>query len=150
MGLDMYLYAEKFVSNAEYLKEQDKFNNVIKVLDADVFAKDHAIVDIEVAYWRKANAIHGWFIQYAEEDDCTPIYLRREQVAELLSICKQLLVDRNPDEAQEFLPPTEGFFFGSYEINDWYWQDVEDTARMLDEILTNVPEDWSFRYQASW
>lgn len=150
MGLDMYLYAEKFVSNAEYRKEQDKFSAIIKALNADTFAKDHAIVELEVAYWRKANAIHGWFVQHAEADDCSPIYFTREQIAELLGICKQLLLDKDEEQAEELLPPTAGFFFGTYEIDEWYWQSVEQTATILDEILTNVPEDWSFKYQASW
>ena len=150
MGLDMYLYAEKFVSNAEYRKEQDKFSAIIKALDADTFAKDHAIVELEVAYWRKANAIHGWFTQYAEEDNCTPIYFTREQIADLLGTCKQVLEANSKDVAEELLPPTAGFFFGSQEIDDWYWEDVKETAKILDEVLTNVPENWSFRYQASW
>ena len=150
MGLDMYLYAEKFVSNAEYRKEQDKFSAIIKALDADTFAKDHAIVELEVAYWRKANAIHGWFTQYAEEDNCNPIYFTREQIADLLGTCKQVLEANSKDVAKELLPPTAGFFFGSQEIDDWYWKDVKETAKILDEVLTNVPENWSFRYQASW
>ena len=150
MGLDMYLYAEKFISNAEYRNEQGKFNTLINVLEADAFAKDHAIVEIEVAYWRKANAIHGWFTKHAEEDDCTPIYFTREQIADLLGTCKQVLQANTKDVAEELLPPTTGFFFGSYDIDDWYWNDVKETANKLDEILSNVPENWSFRYQASW
>jgi hypothetical protein len=146
----MYLYAEKFVSNAEWRKEQDKFDAIIKALDANTFAKDHAIVELEVAYWRKVNAIHGWFTQYAEQDDCTPIYFTREQIADLLSTCKKVLQERTPEIAEELLPPTTGFFFGSYEIDDSYWSSLEETAKILDEILTNVPENWSFRYQASW
>jgi hypothetical protein len=146
----MYLYAEKFVSNAEYRKEQDKFSAIIKALDADTFAKDHAIVELEVAYWRKANAIHGWFTQYAEEDNCTSIYFTREQIADLLGTCKQVLEANSKDVAEELLPPTRGFFFGSQEIDDWYWEDVKETVKILDEVLTNVPENWSFRYQASW
>jgi hypothetical protein len=150
MGLDMHLYVEKFVSNAEYRKEQDKFDAIIKVLNADTFAKDHAIIEIEVAYWRKANAIHGWFIKDVEEDDCKPIYFQREEIAELLSRCKQVIESRSKDVAEELLPPTTGFFFGSYEIDDFYWGEVEETAEVLDKILTNVPEGWSFKYQASW
>lgn len=150
MGLDMYLYAEKFVSNADYRNEQDKYQAIVQALEADKFAKGHIISEVEVAYWRKANAIHGWFVKHAEEDDCTPIFFTRDQIADLVFTCKTLLDNMNEELAEELLPPHQGFFFGSYEIDSWYWDSIKETYETLSQVLDNVPEDWSFRYQASW
>ena len=36
--------------------------------------------EIELAYWRKANWFHGWFVDELAngEDDCEPIHLKKE------------------------------------------------------------------------
>jgi hypothetical protein len=149
MGLDMYLYAQKFVSNSPPFKEGSRHEEIVDALDAQAFAKGHIVTQMEVAYWRKANAIHGWFVD-GEDDDCSPIHVPRESLVRLRDTCKELLTDKNPDKAEELLPPMGGFFFGSTDIDEWYWENVQETATLLDNILTEVPEDWSFEYQASW
>ena len=44
----------------------------------------------EVGYWRKANAIHKWFVDNVQdgEDDCDYYEVNKEQLEELLNICK--------------------------------------------------------------
>ena len=37
------------------------------------------------------------------------------------------------DVVKEILPPTEGFFFGGYEIGEYYKQNIEDTINMIEE-----------------
>jgi hypothetical protein len=149
MGLDMYLYAGKFISNTPPFKEGTRHEEIVDALDAQGFAKGHIVTQMEVAYWRKANAIHGWFVD-GEDNDCSPIQVTRENLIRLRDVCKELLVDKDADKAEELLPPMSGFFFGSTGIDEWYWENVQETATLLDNILTEVPEDWSFEYQASW
>ena len=149
MGLDMYLYAGKFISNTPPFKEGTRHEEIVDALDAQGFAKGHIVTQMEVAYWRKANAIHGWFVD-GKDDDCTPIQVSRENLVRLRDVCKELLVDKDTNKAEELLPPRGGFFFGSTDIDEWYWENVQETATLLDNILTEVPEDWSFEYQASW
>ena len=48
------------------------------------------------------------------------------------------------------LPPATGFFFGSTEIDDWYWQDLNETVDKLNDALDNSVDDAMFEYQASW
>jgi hypothetical protein len=150
MGLDMYLYAQKFVSNTPPFKEGTRHEEIVEALDAQSFAKGHIVTQMEVAYWRKANAIHNWFVGSEEEDNCEPVHVPRESLVRLRDVCKELLTDKDPDKAEELLPPVGGFFFGSTDIDEWYWENVQETATLLDNILTEVPEDWSFEYQASW
>lgn len=147
MGLDMYLYAEKFVSNMEYRNEQDKFNAIVSALEAQEFTMGHVIAEVEVAYWRKANAIHAWFVG-EREDDCSPIYVSREQLETLQDNCQQIL--KNPALAEELLPTQEGFFFGGTEYNDWYMDNIKETYDKLSVLLATIPEGWTFKYQASW
>jgi len=105
----------------------------------------------EIAYWRKANAIHGWIINYTNSvDDCTPISLNKRDLHVLREICIEVLNAHSEEKAMDLLPPTPGFFFGADEIGDWYWKDIEDTIDKLNTALEQSVDDAMFEYQASW
>ena len=106
----------------------------------------------EVAYWRKDNAIHNWFItNYANGvDDCSPVPVPKEGIIELRDVCIKVLEANNAEVAMELLPPVAGFFFGSDQIDDWYWEAVKETANKLTQIIDESIEDQWFEYQASW
>lgn len=46
----------------------------------------------EVAYWRKANAIHNWFVKNTANgiDNCEPVIVSKEQLEELLDAAKKV------------------------------------------------------------
>ena len=105
----------------------------------------------EVAYWRKANAIHGWIIKYTNSvDDCTPISLSKRDLYVLRETCIEVLNARTEEVALDLLPPAEGFFFGGTGIDDWYWGNLEDTVSKLNEALEQSVDDAMFEYLASW
>lgn len=105
----------------------------------------------EVAYWRKANAIHGWIINHTGAvDNCTPINLTKQDLYELRELCIKVLDVHTTDYAEEMLPPTSGFFFGSNTVDEWYWEDIKDTIDKLNIALTESVDDAMFEYQASW
>jgi hypothetical protein len=147
MGLDMYLYAEKFVSNMEYRNEQEQFNRIVSALEAEEFTMGHVIAEVEVAYWRKANAIHAYFLG-ENKDDCSPIRVEREQLQTLQDACQQIM--DNPALAEELLPTQGGFFFGSTDYDEWYMDSIKETHDKLSVLLATIPDGWSFKYQASW
>jgi hypothetical protein len=114
-------------------------------------------LEFEVAYWRKANAIHGWFVRNVGEgtDDCAPLYVEKDTLKELRDTCARALNTRNLDYVAEKLPPTSGFFFGSCEVDEWYWKDLQWTVDALSaELETEYEGGWlgqpSYIYQASW
>lgn len=81
MGLDMFLEMRK--------KEQGKnFKQVVKELndlDYSTWKQEH----IELAYWRKANQIHLWFVQNVQNgnDDCGDYQVKKDDLEKLLNIC---------------------------------------------------------------
>ena len=157
MGLDMYLSVERYVSANDYANRGDNviFDKIIEMLEAKNFVGGfvpNVQVQVSVGYWRKANQIHQWFVDNCGrgEDDCRPYYVQREQLQELLQTCKEIKKAKHPDVANDLLPPQSGFFFGSYEIDEWYWEQIDDTIAQLEKVLTEVPEGWDFYYQASW
>lgn len=103
----------------------------------------------ELGYWRKANAIHGYIVRTAGEnvDNCQKIKLSRYALQTLRSHCLMVLQDIS--KAKELLPPTEGFFFGSYEIDNWYVEDLKETVKIIDKALSETRKR-TFIYQASW
>ena len=106
--------------------------------------------------WRKANQIHNWFVTYLADgvDDCEPISVSRGDLVILHDRCSTLLDTRSNELAMELLPPASGFFFGSITIDEWYWQDIEETHKQLTELLDEITEenkwDYNIEYQASW
>lgn len=152
MGLDMYLYASKYLSSS-YADEKDieAYNTVKDLISAEKFAKGSAYVRIEIAYWRKANAIHKFFVDLdGGKDECQDIYVERENLQELLDRCTTILENKDMEKAKELLPSQSGFFFGSTEYDEWYFENLEETQRVLTKIVNDAPEDWEFYYRASW
>jgi hypothetical protein len=145
MGLDMYLYARQFAFNG--FKNQDLYN---KLVQEAPFALDTATLQVQVAYWRKANQIHKWFVDHVQDgnDNCEEYRVTRDQLQLLLDNCKLVLM--NKEEAKTLLPRQEGFFFGSYEYDEFYWYDIQDTIDQIEKILNEYPEEWDFQYQSSW
>jgi hypothetical protein len=56
----------------------------------------------------------------------------------------------NPAVARELLPSEGGFFFGSTDYDQWYWEDIESTVKQLDAALERFGDGWDFEYRASW
>ena len=53
--------------------------------------------------------------------------------------------------AMEHLPPQEGFFFGTYEIDDWYLEDIKETAEICNKLLAETDfENEELWYHAWW
>jgi hypothetical protein len=135
----------------------------------------------EVAYWRKANHIHNWFVQNCAkgEDECDYRRVTVDQLRDLRDVCQRVkdesilvpgqvtaghmlsdggwepiiqegLTIANPEVAERLLPTAEGFFFGSYEYNQWYMNKVDETITQIDKILESVGEFDEFYYHASW
>ena len=156
MGLDMYLNAKRYVSkhfnpNDEAVARaiQEQFPELAGRVDHWGESSPIKEVTVEAGYWRKANAIHQWFVKNVQEgkDDCRPYYVGREQLEELRDVCKRVLQFRHL--AVELLPAQSGFFFGSTDYDDWYYQDLEQTVAIIDDVL-ELPTSWDFEYRASW
>lgn len=91
MGLDMYLIKRTYVHNWDHKK--DKYKITVKLNNKIVSGiKPERITNIieEVAYWRKANQIHKWFIENVQNgvDDCGEYYVEKEKLSELVRLCR--------------------------------------------------------------
>ena len=112
------------------------------------------------------------------EDDCKEYLVGREQLQELLDTVDRVLestqivdgdvvthetfedgkwvphyergkVLEDATVAKELLPTQSGFFFGDTDYDDWYWENLQDTKRIITEALKN-DDGCDFYYQSSW
>ena len=55
------------------------------------------------------------------------------------------------DLANELLPPTSGFFFGSQDIDEWYIKDLNYSIKIFKQALKLSQEhNYEIIYEASW
>jgi len=123
MGLDQYAYKVK----RDYNHEE----------------KTETITKIEIAYWRKHNALEGYMCD-----------LFRSKGGDGEFNCRTLPLDNDDlDELEETinnkeLPETEGFFFG----NDTS-KDEECNAQdkqFIDDARKALEDEWDIEYTSWW
>jgi hypothetical protein len=179
MGLDMYLdkcnrkaWGFKDLDIDEIKENKPNLYNEIKpyLHERGKYIHWESIFE-EVGYWRKANAIHKWFVDNVqnEVDDCGYYEVSKEQLEELLDICikvrdgskivkgwiqngetykdgKWLPCMEEGEyienpEVAEELLPTQGGFFFGSTSYDQWY--MEDITDTID-ILTKVLETTDF------
>jgi hypothetical protein len=157
MGLDMYLRANQYVSRWDYDGNNADDNNplfdqLVKQFDVADAIGDTTFggisVDFPMGYWRKVNSVHNWFVKNCGGgvDECQNMYVNRQHLEELKSLCEQVLADHSL--AEELLPTSAGFFFGSTDFDQYYYTDLEYTVKVIDRCLKSKFD--YFEYQASW
>jgi len=151
MGLDMYLYENRYITEATAELEPEALEAIKKALGAERLAGGFvASVKFEVAYWRKANHVHRWFVDNVQDgtDEGQTAYVSDDQLRELRNLAQEVLDDHKL--AEDLLPTQEGFFFGSTGYDEGYFTDLEDTVKQLDMALDRKHKYGDFSYHASW
>ena len=181
MGLDMYLEG-KFAKRAfaeptdwtsdeprERSKDFETVRKAVKMPTAIPVDHEHSFytVAFPLARWRKANQIHNWFVQNCNDgrdESCDKVYVNIDHLKQLLELVNEVLdtpEEKRQSVAEELLPPTSGFFFGTEEISEdsGYYDDLRYTKERLDEIIKFQKQQAeknsgqcfdSFEYEASW
>lgn len=73
---------------------EPKWKALLPLLPAEPSEEAFGVnVSYTVAYWRKANHIHKWFVDNLQngEDNCQRSYVSREKLNELLSVCHEVV-----------------------------------------------------------
>lgn len=165
MGLDMYL-TKKIYVGGNY--KHNKITGSVNILkDGKPLAVDLSkvtYIEESAIYWRKANAIHNWFVSEVQDgfDECMPHWVSFKQLQSLSELCQKTIdtlkdcqmVDKVVDAGyssskgkltrtvqvygvdQTDLPisPTSGFFFGSNLIDQYFVEDLEYTIKAIVEL----------------
>jgi hypothetical protein len=92
MGLDMNLYKKHYVKNWGHGPKEENINLTVK-RDGKKFpfinTKKVTHIQEDVAYWRKDNHIHDWFVKNCQDgvDECQEAYVDPTKLKELLQLC---------------------------------------------------------------
>ena len=106
----------------------------------------------EVGYWRKANQIHGWFVDNVQNgiDNCQEFEVSLTNLKGLLETCERVRDDHSLAEA--LLPLRRGFFFGS---DEYYFEHIDNTIDIINKVILEDSEQSPtefvrYFYQSSW
>lgn len=95
----------------------------------------------EDAYFRKVNFVYHYFSPKLVNECC---FVTREDLQDLIERCDRVL--KNHSLAEELLPTQSGFFFGSTDYDNWYFEDVKDCRRQMKKLLRGFHEDTDVIY----
>ena len=143
MGLDMYLTKETYVKNWDHMQPSEKHKVVVKKANkvvSEIKPERISYITEEIGYWRKANHIHNWFVQNVQEgvDNCQEYEVSYKQLDKLLQDCKAVL--KTPEKAEKILPVLKGCFFGSYEYDEYFLNDIRGTVEIITPLLNEAKE----------
>jgi hypothetical protein len=150
MGLDMYLDKRTYVKQWDHIDETKQYK--VEVTrggePTNIDPKKVKYIIEEAGYWRKANAIHKWFVDNCQDgvDDCRDAYVGFNDLQALLDLCRIVIIDKS--KAEQLLPSTSGFFFGNTEYDEWYYNDIQNTIDILEKALED--KDGEYYYSSSW
>lgn len=143
----MFLTAKRYIYN---FGDDDKaLRNALE--DLKVNGMPIKELSYEAGYWRKANQIHKWFVDNVQggNDNCGEYLVTTEQLERLLELVNEVL--RNRDKANELLPTANGFFFGSYDYDEGYFDDLIQTKAIIENVLAlDNFNKYDIYYSSSW
>lgn len=133
-----------------------RLEKVLKAMNIKPEETDSTVeVEVTVGYWRKANAIHNWFVKNVQGgvDNCSAYHIPLDYLTLLRAAVQKALsaFDKGDFEtAKSVLPPTEGFFFGSTDMNAGYREDLVTTLEILNRTDNKAYKGADFYYRSSW
>jgi hypothetical protein len=163
MGLDMYLKVATYLHNFDNTPPLEKasYQKVLGEVGVGGFKPANSIpyvtVKILFADWKNAYQIHRWLVDNAlnvGDVRQAESEIGRDQLQELLILCRQLLGSRDRKAAAKLLPLPKGLFRTKEERQAYwqvdYWLHLEHTIQQLSPVLDDPKfADWEFFYRAS-
>lgn len=182
MGLDMYMSKKTYVKRWAHNEPKDQFTVTVKKgrkKFTGINPERISYIVEEVAYWRKFNALHNWFVQNVQDgrDECQESYIPDEKLEELVETLKSVkkILAEAPTKKEmvqvgwsngeklmeeidtfdidenilEELLPTASGFFFGGIEYDEYYKDEVERTLTLLEGLI-AEGGGDFYYQSSW
>lgn len=148
--IPLYRVYEYKLDKLGFNYHQDKLMKILSPTDAkNVLDKEtDTFIAVEDAYFRKVNFIYAFF-QSVLVDECCVV--DKDKIQQLIDVCKDVLKHKgDEDYADEHLPTMGGFFFGSTNYDEWYWNDVKDCLKQMTKLHKSLKDDELVFWYFSW
>jgi hypothetical protein len=126
MGLDMSLHAKTYVKIWKHTPEEEKIQIVFPKNSPHTHIEVEKVsyIQEEIGYWRKANAIHAWFVTNVQDnnDDCGEYFVSKIKLEELLEIVKQVLAS---------VELVDGKVKNGSMVKDGEWVDIIEDGKVI-------------------
>ena len=170
MGLDQFLEARQYISKRDWSGIEKMENKDYPIVEAmtkpgvvDPDASGGITLEYTAVQWRKANAIQRWMeceLAGGEMENCRDYPIYHEQLKALRDDCRAVLdahvqkADVSEVAEERNLLPQPGFFFGSYDMDDWYFEHLDYTVLSINRLegagALDPESSVSFAYRAWW
>jgi hypothetical protein len=111
--------------------------------ERDEILKDHYAP--YVGYFRKVNFFYHYFAEKLVDETA---WIEREDLVDIIDRCEKVLEDHTL--GPKLLPTQSGFFFGSTEYDDWYYNDVKDCLKQMKGLLKGLKDDEQLYVVMNW
>ena len=143
-GWTMKKFGYEYSNNViEEVKTPQEVSAIIEDEEKHIYA-------ISDAYFRKVNFIYAYFSKCDnfENESCT---ITKNELNEFIQICKDVYNHKgDEDYATENLPTRSGFFFGSTDYDEWYWEDVKNCIKQMTKLYKSLKDDDYVMWDFSW
>lgn len=92
----------------------------------------------EDAYFRKVNFVYEYFSPKLVDECC---FVTKADLQDLIDKCERVLADKDEETSAKLLPTRSGFFFGSTDYDEWYYECVKDCKKQMKKLLRSYNED---------
>lgn len=118
-------------------------------LDAYFYLKDKVTEEvIEYSYYRKFNALQGYFVRNHNILNCGRVQITSEILSDLSKNLNK--IRNNPEKANVLLPVFHGPFFGYYEYDDLYFSFIHRCSKDLFHAKFIDYNRYDLYYSSDW
>lgn len=130
--------------------QREELKNATKISDVQNWAKSlkwDSYYKPSDAYFRKVNCVYRFFQDRLEDEVCEAT---KEDIIEIMNCATKVLAAHNQETAEELLPTQAGFFFGSTDYDEWYYEGMKEILTQFGELLNRWQDDDSCFIIMSW
>ena len=100
------------------------------------------------AYFRKVNFLFKYYEDRGKMYDQCYAFTDADDIDDIIDRCKRIL--EHHDLAYSLLPTQSGFFFGSTDYDNWYYDDIKDCLKQMKKYRKLLKEGVTGYIIFSW
>lgn len=141
-----FMYSVKKFFNYEF--QTEALENAAKVEDIEEWAK-HITYYYKPhdLYFRKVNAVYRYFQDRLEDE---AVEITRDDAVDIINKATTVLAERDESVSADILPTQGGFFFGSTDYDEYYYDCAREIVDEFSKLLLNWKNDETCFIIMSW